>query len=112
MINDHAKISLDDMLNVHEAGTYLVKVEGESMQGAGIFSGDILIVDKAIDARPGQVVIAVVNQEPTVKLLSIVNGMPVLKSANPRYPDRYILENDQFEVWGVVTHSLRDHFRN
>lgn len=113
MIDDHVKISLDEQLNIRAAGTYLVKVEGDSMQGVGIYSGDILIVDKAIDPRAGHVVIAVVNREPLVKLLSFeVTGKPILRSANPRYPNRYIMENDEFEVWGVVTHSLRDHARN
>lgn len=49
MIDDHVKISLDEQLNIRAAGTYLVKVEGDSMQGVGIYSGDILIVDKAIE---------------------------------------------------------------
>ncbi len=112
MINDHVKTSLDDWLNVRAPGTYLVKVDGDSMEGVGIFSGDMLIVDKAIEARPGRVVIAVVNQEPMVKILEVEGRMLVLRSANPRYPKRYIMENDEFEVWGVVTHSLRDHARN
>ncbi|MFP3850496.1 LexA family protein [Pseudomonas sp. W5-01] len=113
MIDDHVKISLDEQLNIRAAGTYLVKVDGDSMQGVGIYSGDILIVDKAIDPRAGHVVIAVVNREPMVKLLSFeVSGTPILRSANPRYPSCYIMENDEFEVWGVVTHSLRDHARN
>lgn len=80
------------------------------MLGAGIFSGDLLIVDKGREALPGSIVIGVINQEPTVKyLVRGSGGQIILRSGNKRYPDRYILENDEFEVWGVVTHSIRDH---
>jgi DNA polymerase V len=112
MLFDQQKISLDQLLNIRAPGTYLIKVEGDSMQGAGIFSGDILIVDKGMEPAAGRVVIALVNRDPLVKYLSFVDGMPVLTSANSKYPARYILENDEFEVWGVVTYSIRDHDRN
>lgn len=112
MVPDHLDISLDQLLNIRAPGTYLVKVEGDSMQGAGIFSGDLLIVDKGMEATAGRVIIAVVNQEPLVKYLSFVGSHPVLRSANRKYPDRYIMEDDDFGIWGVVTHSIRDHWRN
>lgn len=107
---DHLEISLDQVLNIRAPGTYFVKCLGESMQGAGIFSGDLLIVDKARDAKTGDIVIGVINQEPTVKYLARAScGQIILRSGNKAYPDRYILESDEFEVWGVVTHSIRDH---
>lgn len=112
MLEDQAKISLDELLNIRAPGTYLIKVDGDSMEGAGIFSGDILIVDKGLDPVDGNVVIALIDREPTVKYLTFTAGMPVLRSANPKYPPRYILENDEFEVWGVVTYSIRDHDKN
>jgi DNA polymerase V len=107
---DHLEISLDELMCLRAPGTYLVKCEGDSMQGAGIFSGDLLIVDKGRDASAGDIVIGVINQEPSVKYLCFgLGGMPILRSGNKKYPDRYIMENDSFEVWGVVTHSIRDH---
>jgi DNA polymerase V len=107
---DHLEISLDQLLKLRAPGTYLVKCGGDSMLGAGIFSGDMLIVDKGREALPGSIVIGVINREPTVKYLSYTScGQPILRSGNKAYPDRYILENDEFEVWGVVTHSIRDH---
>lgn len=65
------------MLTAHEIGgapgTYLVKVEGDSMEGAGIFYGDLLIVDEGISAKAGQVIIGVVNQQPLIKYLGLLD---------------------------------------
>jgi DNA polymerase V len=111
-ITDHLDISLDQFLNIRAPGTYLVKVEGDSMEGAGIFCGDLLIVDKGLYPKAGQVIIGVVNQQPLVKYLAFVGRQTVLRSANRKYPDRYIMDGDDFDIWGVVTHSIRDHWRN
>lgn len=102
-------VSLDAVLKLREAATYLVRVEGDSMQGAGIFSGDLLVVSKALDPVRGQVVIAVINGEPMCKRLDFCTSGPVLRSESPQYPPRYIMEGDDFSVWGVVTHSVRSH---
>jgi len=104
-------ISLDDLVNLRGPGTYLVRVEGDSMQGAGIFSGDLLVVDKAGEAVRGKIVIGVINGEPMVKRLDFSGDNPVLRSENPRFPPRYVLEGEDFSVWGVVTHSIRAHER-
>lgn len=111
-IPDHLDISLDEFLNIRAPGTYLVKVEGDSMEGAGIFCGDLLIVDKGLYAKAGQIIIGVVNQQPLVKYLAFVGCHTVLRSANRKYPDRFIMEGDDFDIWGVVTHSIRDHWKN
>lgn len=102
-------LSLDELMNLRAPETYLVRVEGDSMQDAGIFCGDILVVDKARDAVRGEVIIAVINGEPMCKRLDYSGPDPLLRSENPRYPPRYILEGDDFDVWGVVRYSLRDH---
>jgi DNA polymerase V len=112
MLEDVAvPISLDELMNIRAPQTYLVRVEGDSMQGAGIFSGDLLVVDKGKDPVQGNIIIAVINREPMCKRLDYDAGELVMRSENPKYPPRYILENDEFEVWGVVRHSLRDHGR-
>jgi DNA polymerase V len=102
-------LSLDDVLNIRDAATYLVRVEGESMQGAGIFDGDLLVVSKGLEPVRGQIVIAVINGEPLCKRLDFCAQGPVLRSENPRFPPRYVLEGEDFSVWGVVTHSVRSH---
>jgi len=102
-------ISLDDLLCIRAPGTYLVRVAGDSMTRAGIFDGDLLIVDKGAEVKQGQVIIGVVNQEPMVKRLDYVRGMPVLRSEGDGHHHRFIMEGDEFTVWGVVTHSVRQH---
>lgn len=88
---------------------YLVKIDGDSMEGSAIFDEDVVIVDKAIDARAGHIVIATVNGEPVCKRLDYVGRQIVLRSENPRYAARFIVEGDEFSVWGVVTFSLCSH---
>ncbi|WP_426811683.1 LexA family protein (plasmid) [Pseudomonas sp. WOUb67] len=106
---DALSISLDDLLQLRAPSVYLVRVEGDSMQGAGIFSGDLLIVDRQVQAQHGHIIIAAVNGEPLCKRLSLEHGQIVLRPENKKYPARYIIEGDSFEVWGVVSHSVRSH---
>ncbi|MGR3991491.1 S24 family peptidase [Pseudomonas sp. 1121_17] len=108
---DLQAISLDDLLQIRGPSVYLVRIDGDSMEGAGIFDEDVVIVDKAIDARAGHIVIAAVNGEPVCKRLDHVGQQIVLRSENPRYAPRFIMEGDEFSVWGVVTYSLRSHGR-
>lgn len=68
-----------------------------------------MIVDKAIDARVGHIVIEAVNGEPVCKRLEYVGRQIVLGSENSRYAPRFIMEGSEFSVWGVVTYSLRRH---
>ncbi len=103
------KLSLDVLLDIQAPHTYVVSVSGDSMVGAGIFDGDHLIVSRAIKAKPGHVVVACLNGDVLVKRLAQEQGQFILQSENPAYSQRYILENDELTIWGVVTHSLRNH---
>lgn len=103
------KLSLDVLLGLQAPHTYVVAVSGDSMTGAGIFDGDHLIVSRAIPAKPGHVVVACLNGDVLVKRLAQQQGQFILQSENPAYSPRYILENDELTIWGVVTHSLRNH---
>lgn len=103
------KLSLDTLLDIQAPHTYIVAVSGDSMTGAGIFDGDYLIVSRALTPRSGQIVIACLNGDVFVKRLALENGQYILRSENSAYAPRYILENDELMLWGVVTHSLRSH---
>ncbi len=103
------KLSLDALLDLQTPHTYVVSVSGDSMAGAGIFDGDHLIVSRAIPAKPGHVVVACLNGDVLVKRLAKEQGQFILQSENPAYSPRYILENDELTIWGVITHSLRNH---
>lgn len=102
-------LSLDDKLNIRAPETYLVRVEGDSMVNAGIFSGDLLVVDRMREPVRGSIVIAVINSEPMCKRLDFIGEIPLLRSENPLYPPREIQNCDEFEIWGVVRYSLRAH---
>lgn len=103
------RISLDELLDVRAPHIYLVRVEGDSMIGAGIYPGDLVLVDRSIPPEPGHIVIAAVNCEPLCKRLAREGSQVVLRSENPRYPSRYLLEGEELEIWGVVTYSVRSH---
>lgn len=103
------KISLDELLDLRAPHIYLVRIEGDSMIGAGIFSGDLAVVDRSMTAEPGHIVIAAVDYEPVCKRLARDGCQVVLRSENPKYPSRYILEGEELQIWGVVTFSVRSH---
>ncbi|MEE3597517.1 translesion error-prone DNA polymerase V autoproteolytic subunit [Pseudomonas aeruginosa] len=108
---DHLEreISLDEILQIRAPHTYLVRAGGDSMIRAGIHDGDLMVVDRSREAEPGDIVIAAVNGEPTVKHLAKDGSQVVLRAENPRYAPRYILEGDELLVWGVVRYSVRCH---
>ncbi|MNZ24068.1 LexA repressor [compost metagenome] len=108
---DHLEreISLDEILDIRAPHTYLVRAAGDSMQGAGIFDGDLMVVDRSREAEAGDIVIAALNSEPLVKRLASEGRQVVLRAENPRYAPRYILEGDELTIWGVVRFSVRCH---
>lgn len=100
------QLDLNEHLIKHPASTFFVKVHGDSMRGVGIFSGDILIVDKSLDATNGKIVVAILNGEFTVKKLSIQKDSIQLVPANNAYPIINITAEMDFQVWGVVTYVI------
>ena len=103
------QLDLNQHLIPHPLATFFVRVSGDSMMGAGIHEGDLLIVDRSLEARDGKVVIAVVNGELLVKRLKYDGNQPSLVAEHPDYPELKITEVMDFQIWGVVTnviHSL------
>ena len=108
---DHIEkeISLDELLSIRAPHVYLVRIDGDSMQGAGIFSGDLAVVDRAIEPGHGDVVVALLNNDPVCKRLCLRAKSVILQSENLKYPDRYVLEGDELSIWGVITYTVRSH---
>lgn len=108
---DHIEkhISLDELFDIRAPHVYLVRIDGDSMQGAGIYSGDMVIVDRSIEAVSGDIVIAALNSEPFCKRLLLRENAVLLVSENPKYPARHVMEGDELVIWGVVKYSVRDH---
>ncbi|MGA8163563.1 MAG: translesion error-prone DNA polymerase V autoproteolytic subunit [Waddliaceae bacterium] len=100
------RLDLNDLVIQHPAATFFVRVEGESMADANIHSGDILVVDRALEASNGKIVVAVINGEFTVKRFTINSGGAYLVPENPRYPTLKIEPDSDFHVWGVVTYVI------
>jgi DNA polymerase V len=97
---------LNKQLVKHPTATFFVRVTGDSMIDAGIHSGDTLIVDRSLEPKNGSIVIAVLNGELTVKRLSKESNKLYLMPENQNYDPIEILEETQFEIWGVVTNVI------
>ena len=106
---DHIEKTLDinDLLIEHPAATFFVRVAGDSMIGASIQDGDILVVDRSKTPVDDNIVIALVNGEYTVKRLSIKQGVIELCPENPAYSPIQLSGMDELIVWGVVTGLAR-----
>jgi DNA polymerase V len=102
-------ISLDKHLIQNPSATFMAYANGNSMVDAGIHHGDILIIDRSLNARDGDIIIAVLHGEFTVKQLSIVKDTFFLVPKNSQYSPVKISDDMDFEIWGVVIYSIRKH---
>jgi DNA polymerase V len=100
------RLDLNELLVQRQEATYFLRVKGDSMVGAGIHPGDLIVVDRSIDAQDGHVVVAEVNGELTVKRLRQVAGVPELHPENPAYPVIRFQEGEDLRIWGVVTSAV------
>ena len=94
----------------HPEASFYGDVEGDSMKDAGIFDGDRVIIDRAVEPHTGSIVVAFWNGEFTMKYLDLTHkadGYIELKPANKEYPVFKVKAGDSFEVWGVVIHLIR-----
>lgn len=100
------RLDLNEHLIQHPAATFFIRVDGDSMKGAGIHAGDILIVDRSIEPTSGKIVIAVVSGEFTVKRIRLIGQEIWLEPENPNYPPMRIDPSWEFQIWGVVTYVI------
>jgi DNA polymerase V len=101
------RIDLTTLLVRHAQATYFLKASGHSMVEAGIFDGDIMVVDRAIKPRHGHIVVAVVDGDFTVKRLYQRAGRVKLRAANVTFPEIVPKDGQTIEVWGVVTATIK-----
>ena len=99
-------VDINGHLIRNEIATYIFRVKGNAMIEAGIFDGDVLVVDRSIEPKPNDIVLATLNNKFLVKRLYQRAGLIKLISENPIYPPLVIKERDDFAVWGVVTNSV------
>jgi len=101
------RLSLDEHLIQHKDATFFVRAKGNSMVGAGIFDGDLLVVDKSLNPSSGDIVIAIVDGDLTVKRLIKRGGKVILKPENPRFKEIELQDGQELQVWGVVTSTVK-----
>ena len=100
------KLDLNEHLVQHPTATFFVRATGESMLGAGIHPGDILVVDRSLEAKSGKIIIAAVDGELTVKRLKkTANGM-CLMPENKAFKPLPISDDNDVVIWGVVTNVI------
>jgi DNA polymerase V len=105
---DYLEVPLDlnEYLVENKAATFLMRVDGDSMEQAGILDGDLLIVDRSARPISGSIVVVAVNGEYTVKRLRVAGEQVWLDPANPRYKPLSIATGEELHVFGVVRHAI------
>ena len=101
------RLDLNDILIRHPQAAFLMRIAGDSMREAGVEEGDLALIDRAIDATHGRVVIAIVDDEFVCRRL-VQRGADVrLQATDPACPDWVAGEGKELQIWGVVTHVIR-----
>jgi DNA polymerase V len=107
--DDYAErgIDLNEQLVRNKPATFFMRVNGNAMVGAGIYNGDVVIVDKSLNARNGNVVIAILNGEMLIRRLQVLeNGKKLLVPETKKLSVIEINGESSFDVWGVVTYVI------
>ena len=102
-------IDLNEHLISNPYSTFFLRVKGNSMINSGIKDNDLIIVDKSLTAKPGNIVIAMIDGEFTIKRLSIKNNELYLKAENNNYPDFNFKNHIEIQIWGVVIYSIHSY---
>ena len=99
-------LNLQEYLVQHPSATFCVRVTGDSMENAGIYSGDVMVVDRALEPQNNTIVLAVLDGEFTVKRIQKKGQELYLSPENSKFKPIQITEEMNFQVWGVVTHII------
>lgn len=108
--DDYVETGLDlsEALIQNEEATFYVRVAGESMTGAGIHDGDVLVVDRSVEPSEGDVVIAVLGGELTVKRYVVRRGRPCLMPEADGHDPIPVREGQELRIWGVAQHVVHE----
>ncbi len=100
-------LDFNELLIDHPAATFAVRIAGDSMEGIGLYAGDIAVVDRAVTATDGRIILGILDGQFTIKRYRMRGGRVWLEAANAAYQNIEITEEIGFEVWGVVRHTIR-----
>ena len=101
------RLDISDLLIAHPEATFYARVNGTSMQDEGINDGDILIIDKSLQAKSGDIAVCYLDGEFTVKKIDIRNEEVRLVPANTQFPAIQVLPENNFIIWGIVTFVIK-----
>ena len=101
------KLDLNSLVAPHPTTTYYMRVAGDSMVGACIHSGDVVVIDRAVTATHKKIVVARLGDKFTLKRLWIMHPRIYLRPENPKYRPFEVTNNPDFEIWGVVTYCVQ-----
>ena len=104
---DESKISLDNVLVKNKEATFYAKASGNSMNGAGIDDGDILVIDRSLEPNNNKIAVCFIDGEFTVKRIKLENEEVYLMPENSNYKPIKISEENELIIWGIVTYVIK-----
>ena len=104
---DESKISLDNVLVKNREATFYAKASGNSMIGAGIDNGDILVIDRSIEPQNNKIAVCFIDGEFTVKRIQIEKDCVYLLPENTAFQPIKVTEENELIIWGIVTYVIK-----
>ena len=104
---DETRISIDQIVVKHKEATFYAKANGNSMVGAGIDDGDILVIDRSLEPRDGKIAVCFVDGEFTVKRIKVESDCVYLLAENPKFQPIKVADENELIIWGIVTHVVK-----
>ena len=101
------RISLDKVAVKNEAATFYARVAGQSMIGAGLDDGDLLVIARSLEPQDGKIAVCLIDGDFTVKRLKVEKDCVWLMAENKRYKPIQVTEENELMIWGIVTHVLK-----
>lgn len=101
------KISIDQEVVKNESATFFARVDGESMQGAGLDDGDLLVIDRSEEPENGKIAVCFIDGEFTVKRLKVKDNCIYLIPENSKYKPLKVTSENQLIIWGIVTYVVK-----
>ena len=104
---DGSRISIDQIVVKNQTATFYAKANGNSMIGAGIDDGDILVIDKSIEPQDGKIAVCFIDGEFTVKRIKVQENSLLLLPENPLFESIEVTQENDFIIWGIVTYVVK-----
>ena len=101
------RISIDQEVVRNEEATFYARVSGESMQGAGLDDGDLIVIDRSLEPVDNKIAVCFIDGEFTVKRLKVTKDEVLLIPENPKYQSIKVTEENELIIWGVVTYVVK-----